>query len=85
MSDQTTEPDNFQHFSITVPGTVTFARATSGIILTVDSNNTTVAFGGEGGTPVMALRAGTYQFLNLRMKTIVFGGSGNVSGSGYCT
>ena len=85
MADTVAGPGNFQTFSMVAPGTVTFARNTSGLLITVETDGTTVDFDGENGTAIMGLREGTYQFTNLRVRKIVFGGTGNVSGAGYCT
>lgn len=77
-----TTDDNFQHFTAAAGDTVTFARATSGLILSTAVGTVTISFDGENGS--FTLQAGTHQFNGIRVSTIVFGGAGAISGAGLC-
>lgn len=88
MSTITTGDRNHQHFSASAGDSVVFTRPIVNLIITAAASGCTLDFDGSAaadGVPPMVLAAGTHQFINILVKTVVIGGSGTVTGVGVCT
>ena len=89
MAIVTTGDRNHQHFSASAGDTVKFTRVVVNLTINVPSGSSvTVDFDGSAaadGAAPLGLSAGTHQFINILVKSIVVGGSGSITGMGVCT
>jgi hypothetical protein len=77
-----TTDDNFQHFAASAGDTIVFARPTSSVILSVAVNTVQVSFDGKTGT--VTLQTGTHHLIGLHVTSLVFSGTGSLTGAGLC-